>query len=192
MDKPVKLLIVNSNIDLTAILSKIVSYDSNIEIVGVELGEASAYGVYKLLKARNTFVLDAVRTHMRPDITSITPVLGSLETRITHILTMLGIPIHIKGFHYARKAIAVTAENNEAVSAITKILYPHVAKIYSTTPSQVERAIRHAIEVAWDRCNTETLRTIFGYFINCEGRRPTNSEFIARIADHLQMQAFGK
>jgi len=88
---------------------------------------------------------------------TVAPVAPCLEDSITHILNMLGVPAHLKGFHYARKAIAAAAENSETISAITKVIYPSVAKTYNTTPSRVERAIRHAIGLAWERCNAQTL-----------------------------------
>jgi len=180
MDRPIKLLIVDSNTDFTAILSDIISSNPKIEIVGLIQDETEAREVLEppdVLLARISAPID------------ITQAPASLEARITHTLNMLGVPAHIKGFHYVRKAIAVTIENDDSISAVTKIIYPYVAKIYSTTPSRVERAIRHAIEVAWNRCTAEILQTIFDYFINCENRRPTNSEFIAGIADHLRTQS---
>jgi len=186
MDRPTKLLIVDNNIDFTTILSKIISSDPRIEIVGFERSEAKAY---KLLESPNPLMYDVMLTRMFPGTPSVTSVSASLESRITHILNMLGVPAHLKGFHYARKAIAVKSENNESVCAVTKVIYPYVAKIYNTTPSRVERAIRHAIELAWERCTTEILQTIFRHFTNCEKRKPTNSEFIASITDHLQLQS---
>jgi len=189
MDRTIKLLIADNNADFTAILSEIISSDPSIEIIGFERDEVKAY---ELLEAPSALMFDVMLARMFPGASSITPVSASLEARITHILNMLGMPVHIKGFHYARKAIAVATENNEAIGAVTKILYPYIAKIYNTTPSRVERAIRHAIEVAWDRCTTEILQTTFGYFTNYEKRKPTNSEFIANIADRLQMQSLDK
>jgi len=168
--------------DFTAILSDITSSDPRFKIVDLSKAGVVEGELPGILKP------DILLTRMF-HADSAAPVLGSLEARITHILNMLGVPAHIKGFHYARKAIEATTENSEIIASVTKILYPYVAKTYSTTPSRVERAIRHAIEIVGDRCNTEIFQTIFGYLINCENRRPTNSEFIAGIADYLRMQS---
>ena len=111
-----------------------------------------------------------------------------LETRITTIIHEIGVPAHIKGYQYLREAIMVSVRDREAVGAITKVLYPTVARTFCTTPSRVERAIRHAIEVAWDRGDLETLQRFFGYTVSHVKGKPTNSEFIAMIADKLQLQ----
>jgi two-component system response regulator (stage 0 sporulation protein A) len=111
-----------------------------------------------------------------------------LETRITTIIPEIGVPAHIKGYQYLREAIMVAVRDREAVGAITKVLYPAVARTFNTTPSRVERAIRHAIEVAWDRGDLETLQRFFGYTVSHVKGKPTNSEFIAMIADKLQLQ----
>ena len=100
----------------------------------------------------------------------------------------LGVPAHIKGYQYLRTAILMTIDDNDVINAVTKILYPTVAKQYETTSSRVERAIRHAIEVAWDRGDIETLNSYFGYTIQQGRGKPTNSEFIAMIADNLRLQ----
>ena len=111
-----------------------------------------------------------------------------LEARITSVIHEIGVPAHIKGYQYVREAITIAVHNPEAVSSITKVLYPTVAAKYKTTPSRVERAIRHAIEVAWDRGDLETLQSFFGYTVSNIKGKPTNSEFIAMIADRLQLQ----
>lgn len=111
-----------------------------------------------------------------------------IETRITEIIHEIGVPAHIKGYQYLREAIAVAIKDREAIGAITKVLYPSVAKTFNTTPSRVERAIRHAIEVAWDRGDLETLQSFFGYTVSNVKGKPTNSEFIAMIADRLSLQ----
>ena len=112
----------------------------------------------------------------------------SLEATITEIIHEIGIPAHIKGYQYLREAIALTVRDMDIINAVTKVLYPAVAKRFSTTPSRVERAIRHAIEVAWDRGDLETLQKYFGYTVSNIKGKPTNSEFIALIADKLQLQ----
>ncbi|MDR0380977.1 MAG: sporulation transcription factor Spo0A [Oscillospiraceae bacterium] len=111
-----------------------------------------------------------------------------IETRVTDIIHEIGVPAHIKGYQYLREAIMVAVKDREAINAITKILYPAVAKTFATTPSRVERAIRHAIEVAWDRGDIETLQSFFGYTVSNVKGKPTNSEFIAMIADRLSLQ----
>jgi two-component system response regulator (stage 0 sporulation protein A) len=112
----------------------------------------------------------------------------SLEAEITAIIHEIGVPAHIKGYQYLREAIMLTVENMDVINAVTKVLYPEVAKHFGTTASRVERAIRHAIEVAWDRGDLETLQKYFGYTVNSAKGKPTNSEFIAMIADRLQLK----
>ena len=112
----------------------------------------------------------------------------SLESSVTSIIHEIGVPAHIKGYQYLREAIVMTVENMEVINAVTKVLYPEVAKRFNTTASRVERAIRHAIEVAWDRGDLETLQKYFGYTVSNVKGKPTNSEFIAMIADRLQLQ----
>ena len=112
----------------------------------------------------------------------------SLEALVTAIIHDIGVPAHIKGYQYLREAIIMTVENMDIINAVTKILYPEVAKKFGTTASRVERAIRHAIEVAWDRGDLETLQKYFGYTVSNSKGKPTNSEFIAMIADRLVLQ----
>ena len=112
----------------------------------------------------------------------------SLESLVTEIIHEIGVPAHIKGYQYLREAIILTINDMDIINAVTKVLYPTVAKKYATTPSRVERAIRHAIEVAWDRGDLETLQKFFGYTVSNIKGKPTNSEFIAMIADRLSLQ----
>ena len=110
-----------------------------------------------------------------------------LERYITDIMLDIGVPAHLKGYHYLRDAILLSGRDMEVVSSVTKLLYPTVAKRFKTTNQKVERAIRNAIEVSWERGNTETFEKMFGYSAQ-EGRtRPTNSEYIARIADMIRL-----
>ena len=111
-----------------------------------------------------------------------------LEIRVTDAIHEIGVPAHIKGYQYLREAIILTVKDIETINAITKILYPGVAKKYHTTPSRVERAIRHAIEVAWDRGDIDILQGWFGYTVSTAKGKPTNSEFISMIADKLRLQ----
>ena len=112
----------------------------------------------------------------------------SLEAGVTEIIHEIGIPAHIKGYQYVRAAIVLAVERPAIINAVTKELYPEVARRYGTTPSRVERAIRHAIEVAWDRGDVETLQRFFGYTVSNIKGKPTNSEFIAMIADRISLQ----
>lgn len=111
-----------------------------------------------------------------------------IETQVTRIIHQIGVPAHIKGYQYLRTAILMTISDSEIINSVTKILYPSVAKKYQTTTSRVERAIRHAIEVAWDRGDVDTLNSYFGYTIQNSRGKPTNSEFIAMIADNLRLK----
>ena len=112
----------------------------------------------------------------------------SIEGLVTNIIHEIGVPAHIKGYQYLREAIIIAVNDMDVINAITKVLYPQVAKTFQTTPSRVERAIRHAIEVAWDRGDLDTLQRFFGYTVSNTKGKPTNSEFIALIADKLQLQ----
>lgn len=112
----------------------------------------------------------------------------NLEAEVTNIIHELGIPAHIKGYLYLREAILLVTERVELLGGVTKELYPTVAQKYQTTPSRVERAIRHAIEVAWSRGNIDAIHRFFGYTVDYERGKPTNSEFIAMVADRLRME----
>ena len=112
----------------------------------------------------------------------------NLEVEITDIIHDIGIPAHIKGYQYLRDSIIMSVVDGEIINSITKILYPTIAKKYQTTSSRVERAIRHAIEVAWNRGNTDTLNDLFGYTISNGKGKPTNSEFIALISDKIRLE----
>jgi two-component system response regulator (stage 0 sporulation protein A) len=111
-----------------------------------------------------------------------------LKNRVTAVIHEIGVPAHIKGYQYLREAIIIAVGDMEVINAVTKVLYPAVAKRFGTTPSRVERAIRHAIEVAWDRGDLETLQKYFGYTVSNSKGKPTNSEFIAMISDRLVLE----
>jgi len=112
----------------------------------------------------------------------------ALERKVTAIIHEIGVPAHIKGYQYLREAIGLAVSDMEVINAVTKVLYPAVAKKFGTTASRVERAIRHAIEVAWDRGDLETLQKYFGYTVSNAKGKPTNSEFIAMIADRISLE----
>lgn len=113
---------------------------------------------------------------------------SELRVQVTKILHQIGVPAHIKGYHYLRDSILMAIQDADIINAVTKQLYPNVAKLYNTTSSRVERAIRHAIEVAWDRGDVEILNAYFGYTIHNTRGKPTNSEFIAMIADRMNLE----
>ncbi len=112
----------------------------------------------------------------------------NLEAKVTNIIHDVGVPAHIKGYQYLRDGIIMAVQDVEVINQVTKQLYPDLAKKYKTTPSRVERAIRHAIEVAWNRGQVESMDNIFGYTVNSNRGKPTNSEFIAMIADKLRLE----
>ncbi|MCH5248627.1 MAG: sporulation transcription factor Spo0A [Lachnospiraceae bacterium] len=132
--------------------------------------------------SRNDNNVEEIKAASRPDTTH------DLERDVTNMIHEIGVPAHIKGYQYLREAIMMSVEDVEMLGSITKILYPTIAGKYQTTPSRVERAIRHAIEVAWSRGKMETLDALFGYTINTGKGKPTNSEFIALIADKIRLQ----
>ena len=149
--------------------------------------QARQAGAYAFLPkpADNKSLLEHITGAAAPPDEQSTP---QLEGMVTAIIHEIGVPAHIKGYQYLREAIILTVENMDVINAVTKVLYPEVAKRFGTTPSRVERAIRHAIEVAWDRGDIETLQKYFGYTVNSAKGKPTNSEFIAMIADRLQLK----
>lgn len=113
----------------------------------------------------------------------------NMDVAVTNIIHEMGVPAHIKGYHYLRDAILMVIDDINLLGAVTKELYPAIAHQYQTTPSRVERAIRHAIELSWDRGNIDMMTKLFGYTINLERGKPTNSEFIAMVADKLRIEA---
>ena len=129
-----------------------------------------------------------LRMRSRRDMKESFSASADMEAQVTKIIHQIGVPAHIKGYQYLRTAILMTIEDNDVINSVTKVLYPTVAKKYQTTTSRVERAIRHAIEVAWDRGDIDTLNSYFGYTIQNSRGKPTNSEFIAMIADNLRLK----
>ncbi len=134
-----------------------------------------------VLHSEVRFAADSVQSrNIQPEV--------NLEARVTDMIHEIGIPAHIKGYHYLRDAIIMSIEDMDVLNAITKVLYPTVAKKHQTTASRVERAIRHAIEVAWSRGKLDTLDELFGYTVSNGKGKPTNSEFIALIADTIRLE----
>lgn len=153
--------------DLSILLKKIYYLTGNAEDIKTQSGDKNVYGL----------INDS------PESSS-----GNLEVDITNLIHEIGIPAHIKGYQYLRMAIALCVENMDLISAVTKELYPIIAKSYNTTPSRVERAIRHAIEVAWNRGKIETIDSLFGYTVHTGKGKPTNSEFIALLSDKIRLE----
>lgn len=135
------------------------------------------------------FINDTDSGHLRKALTLKDSLMNNdLEIDITNLIHEIGVPAHIKGYQYLRDAITLVVGNMDLISAVTKELYPTVASMNNTTPSRVERAIRHAIELAWNRGKLETLNNLFGYTIQNDKGKPTNSEFIAIISDKLRLE----
>ncbi len=158
-------------------------------IINDVMGKGAAYFMIKPIDYNNVYkrIIQVVEAQQR--ILNKPPKnIYDLETKVTNVIHEVGVPAHIKGYQYLREAILMTIDNMEVINSITKLLYPTVAKKYSTTASRVERAIRHAIEVAWDRGDTDVLNGFFGYTIASGKGKPTNSEFIAMIADRLRLE----
>ena len=164
---------------MTILTSAFVSDQTLTEVT--ELG--AAYFLPKPFRMET--LLDRMRKLFREKPKATRP---SLKARVTHMLHDAVMPANITGYQYLREAILIAVADMDVINAVTKVLYPEVAKRFNTTASRVERAIRHAIEVAWDRGDLETLQKYFGYTVSNVKGKPTNSEFIAMIADRLQLQ----
>ena len=149
---------------------------------------------YYILKPFNMDVLASRIRQLATTITKQRPVVAqaikaqSVDVEVTNIIREIGIPAHIKGYQYLRDAIMMIISEIELLGAVTKVLYPRIAEKYTTTPSRVERAIRHAIEVAWSRGNMDMINRLFGYTVKLEKGKPTNSEFMAMVADKLRLE----
>lgn len=168
----------------------------NITQKAVELG--ASYYILKpfdmeilLIRIRQVVTNQITNSPLNSNINSLRiPVKGkNLDANITNIIHEIGVPAHIKGYMYLREAITMVYNEIEILGSITKVLYPRIAEKHKTTPSRVERAIRHAIEVAWSRGNVDTIKRLFGYTVNTSKAKPTNSEFIAMIADRLRIES---
>ena len=154
------------------------------QVVSEALGKGAAYFMPKPFE--NAALLDRMRAVCQPAQPAAHT--KNLKNMVTDIIHEIGVPAHIKGYQYLREAILIAVEDMDVINAVTKVLYPEVVRRFSTTPSRVERAIRHAIEVAWDRGDLETLQKFFGYTVSNTKGKPTNSEFIAMIADRLVLE----
>ena len=163
----IKLMTTQDNERMFRILSELITKDKEFQImITVPSGKQS--------KMESTQETNIAKGH-------------DLEKDVTDMIHEIGVPAHIKGYQYLREAIMMSVRDGEMLNSITKVLYPTIAKKYQTTSSRVERAIRHAIEVAWSRGNMETLDALFGYTISIGKGKPTNSEFIALITDKIRL-----
>ncbi|MBQ1545984.1 MAG: sporulation transcription factor Spo0A [Clostridia bacterium] len=174
------LFIITSTFDSDILQREIMSLGGSYFVLKPYSVKSLALCVTQLFKARNGL--------RRPVIKPFDDDAPNMEIRVTQILHQIGVPAHIKGYHYLRDSIIMCVENPDIINAVTRRLYPSVAEKYETTPSRVERAIRHAIEVAWDRGDIDILNSYFGYTIHNGRGKPTNSEFIAMISDKLRLR----
>ena len=163
----------------------------NKQSILIEASEAGAdmcllkpFAVESLLSHIDSLVKRSTATDAKVHLTDH----PDMEAQVTKIIHQIGVPAHIKGYQYLRCAILMTIDDDDIINSVTKVLYPSVAKKFGTTTSRVERAIRHAIEVAWDRGDVDVLNSYFGYTIQNSRGKPTNSEFIAMIADNLRLK----
>ena len=161
------------------------------KVLGLELG-ADDYMVKPFDMDALTQRIRQLMQEQKPLLKAVAPITANtavydLETKVTNILHEIGVPAHIRGYHYMREAIIMSVNDMDVLNYITKELYPSIAKKCNTTPSRVERAIRHAIEVAWNRGKVDAIDALFGYTINNHKGKPTNSEFIALITDKIRL-----
>lgn len=156
---------------------------NNMDMIGDACAAGAAYCLQKPVDARELGErIESVMTRKAHTAGA------DLESDVTEVIHRIGVPAHIKGYCYLRSAIMMAVRDSDVINSVTKVLYPTVAKQYNTSSSRVERAIRHAIEVAWDRGDVDTLTSYFGYTIQVSRGKPTNSEFIALIADRLRIE----
>lgn len=179
--------------------SKIIMYSVSSAVRYMQTAEELGVNYYLLKPQSCEYIADVIRDVCDTDVPEPSPSYRAasevthkprqdLETCVTECIHELGVPAHIKGYQYIRTAIMMVIENMDLLNYITKQLYPSIAKQYATTPSRVERAIRHSIEVAWIRGKPETMNEIFGYTVHTGKGKPTNSEFIAMVADRIRLQ----
>lgn len=194
------------NLDILGVLDEVKKLPKNEKpmVLAMSASDNPALEKETLLKGAAYYFIKPFDINMMPERiiqlsgwrTDQTPIIGrdnvisenDLELMVTEIIHQIGVPAHIKGYHYLREAIILSVKNADVINSVTKLLYPTVAKSYQTTSSRVERAIRHAIEVAWDRGDIDVLNSYFGYTVQNSRGKPTNSEFIAMIADKLRLR----
>ena len=199
--KKVSVAITDDNDEMFQLLGDVVSENDEMEVVGTArdkelacrmIREREPDVVLLVRRVQGKSYSDSRNTNEKRSLSikqlTNCPNRKILEAEVTDIIHEVGVPAHIKGYMYLREAITMVVNDMELLSAVTKELYPSIAKKYNTTASRVERAIRHAIEVAWGRGQVEAINKLFGYTINTEKGKPTNSEFIAIIADKLRLK----
>ena len=187
-----------ASLDGVEVLSKVSAMTPKPKVLVISSFASGSVADLAAAKGADYFMMKPCRTsavveRVRQMVTGVRPAEEDtrgqgLESTVTAIIHEIGVPAHIKGYQYLREAIMITVEDMDVINAVTKVLYPEVAKRFGTTASRVERAIRHAIEVAWDRGDLETLQKYFGYTVSNAKGKPTNSEFIAMISDRLVLQ----
>ncbi len=180
--------IVLSAIGKESIMEKAFSVGADYYIVKPFDAEAVVARVHQMYMSMNTKNKDTARGNIFENDIHRSNSCYSLESDVTNIIHEIGVPAHIKGYQYLRDAIMMSVNDTEMLNSITKILYPTIAKQHKTTPSRVERAIRHAIEVAWSRGKMDTIDALFGYTVSNGKGKPTNSEFVALIADKIRLE----
>lgn len=203
MENRIKVVLADANENFRTMLQQTIENTGEFDVVGSAGDGAEAWKMIErerpqlvitdvILPELDGFaLLDRMRQAVRNGETEEeSPV--ALERLVTSIIHEVGVPAHIKGYQYVREAIILAVQDMDVINAVTKVLYPEVARRYNTTPSRVERAVRHAIETAWDRGDLETLQRYFGYTVSNTKGKPTNSEFIAMIADRIRLQSKGK
>jgi two-component system response regulator (stage 0 sporulation protein A) len=178
INSPMPLVIVTANYDSPQVEKDLI--DAGARYIMIKPFEAKT-----LVEHIENFIKKAA--YVNSDV-NFSVINDDMEYIVTDIIHQIGIPAHIKGYHYLREAILLSIDNSDMINSVTKMLYPAVAGKFCTSPSRVERAIRHAIEIAWDRGDIETLNGFFGYTIHNSRGKPTNSEFVALISDKLRLQ----
>lgn len=182
------LVIVMSSIGQERITQKAISLGATYYVVKPFDMKSLIERVRDLMSPDNSTIIVSNRYSSKDNVLDTRRLNTSLEVRVTNAIHDVGVPAHIKGYQYVREAIMMTVKNEDVINAVTKVLYPNLSHMFDTTPSRVERAIRHAIEVAWNRGQIEVHDKIFGYTVNSNKGKPTNSEFIAMIADKLRLE----
>lgn len=182
------LVIVMSSIGQERITQKAISLGATYYVVKPFDMKSLTERVRDLVSPDNSATILNTRFTSKDNVLDSRRLNTSLEVRVTNAIHDVGVPAHIKGYQYVREAIMMTVKNEDVINSVTKTLYPNLSHMFDTTPSRVERAIRHAIEVAWNRGQIEVHDKIFGYTVNSNKGKPTNSEFIAMIADKLRLE----
>lgn len=187
-DMKLPLVIVMSSIGQERITQKAISLGATYYVVKPFDMKSLTERIRDLMSTDNSTTTLNTRFNSKENVLDSRRLNTSLEVRVTNAIHDVGVPAHIKGYQYVREAIIMTVKNEDVINSVTKTLYPSLSKMFGTTPSRVERAIRHAIEVAWNRGQIEVHDKIFGYTVNSNKGKPTNSEFIAMIADKLRLE----